>query len=106
MQGSFGGFSMKIKINLWSFILALICIGLFFISISSEEMVEFLTNFIHRHPLYIVLIMSIITCILGFIGLYEAVNWKLLLRSFFTIVVTLVISVFIVFMSIVSFMIQ
>lgn len=36
-------------------------------------------------PLYIVSEIFLITCILDFIGLYECINWKLLLRSFFTI---------------------
>lgn len=96
---------MKIKFNLISFILSLICIMLFIVSLSSADIIETSYNLITMHPLHVVLIISIVTCILGFIGFAECVNWKLLIRSFFTIGVTTSISVFIIFILVISYLV-
>ncbi|MCB2290847.1 hypothetical protein LGK97_13960 [Clostridium sp. CS001] len=80
---------MKLKINFWSFIFSLICIALFFVSVSSKETLDTVTNLLHTHPLYIVLTISFITFIFGLIGLSASTNWKLLLRGISTIVITL-----------------
>lgn len=88
---------MKIKINFWAFVFSFVCIAMFFIATSSSEIVDFSTNLLHVHPLNIVLGMSIFTCLLGFIGFYEATNWKKLLRSILTIVITFGLSAFIIY---------
>lgn len=88
---------MKIKINLWSFIFSFVCISLFFISILSSKVFYFETNFAHIHPLKIVLIISLVTHLFGLIGFSEAITVKLLLRSIFTVITTLVLSVLILF---------
>lgn len=80
---------MKLKINFWSFIFSFICIALFFISVSSKEAVDTLTNLLHIHPLNIVLTISFITFLFGLVGFSASTNWKLLLRSISTAVITL-----------------
>ncbi len=85
---------MKIKINLWSFILSFVCIALFFT-----------TTWLNMHPLTIVLGIAIINCVLGFIGLSEATNWKKLLRGFSTIIITLGLSGLIIFILFMGFMV-
>lgn len=97
---------MKIKINLWAFILSFVCIALFFITISSQAIVDFTTNWLNIHPLNIVLGICIVNCVLGFIGLSEATNWKKLLRGFSTIIITLGLSGLIIFTLFMGFMLS
>lgn len=85
----FRGSTMELKVNFWSFVFSIICIVLFFISISSKETLGVLTNLLHMHPLYVVLAISFITFIFGLIGLSASTNRKLLLRGISTIVITL-----------------
>lgn len=92
---------MKIKFNLWSFIFSFVCIALFFISVSSYEMVQFATNLLKIHPLNIVLTVSLVTFIFGLIGFSQVTNLVLLIRSLLTIIITLgvlILSFFIIFM--------
>ena len=88
---------MKTKINFWSFIFSLVCLSLFFISVSSSEIIEFVTNLAHIHPLNIVLGMALVTFLLGLIGFAEATNWKLLIRSILTVVITFGLSLIILY---------
>lgn len=83
---------MKTKINLGSFIFSFVCIVLFFISTSSSSIIEVVTNLLHIHPLNIVLIMSVVTLLFGFIGFTEVNNGESLLRSILTIVITFILS--------------
>jgi len=87
---------MKVKINFYSFIFSLLCILLFFIVTASPIVLNFTLNTFQIHPLYIVLSFCIITLILGFIGLSAATNWKLLLRGFLSIIITILESVIII----------
>lgn len=68
-------------------------------------MVEFVTGIL-INPFYIVLGMSLVTCILGFIGFYEAINWKLFFRSVLTIVITLGLSALTIVIIVVGFLIE
>ena len=70
---------MKTKINFWSFIFSLVCLLLFFIAVSSSEIINFITNLAHIHPLNIILGMSLVTFLFGLIGFSGATNWKLLI---------------------------
>lgn len=88
---------MKIKINFWSFIFSFVCVTLFFIAVSSRQTVIFLTNLLHTHPLNIVLGMSLMTFLFGLIGFSGATNWKLLLRSISTVVITFGLSALILY---------
>ncbi|WP_017414944.1 hypothetical protein [Clostridium tunisiense] len=97
---------MKIKINLWSFIFSFVCIALFFIAISSQSIIDFTTTWLNMHPLTIVLGIAIVNCVLGFIGLSEATNWKKLLRGFSTIIITLGLSGLIIFILFMGFMLS
>jgi len=80
---------MKFKLNLFSFILSLICIILFFLSISSINLRNFTLNLLQIHPLYIVMLLCIVTLILGLIGLSKATNRTFLLRGLFTVIITI-----------------
>jgi hypothetical protein len=81
---------MKVKINFYSFIFSLLGIpALFIIATSSPIILNFTLNTLQIHPLCIVLAFCIVTLILGFIGLSAATNWKLLLRGFLSIIITI-----------------
>jgi len=80
---------MKININISSFVLSLFCIPVFFIAISSANIVNVITGIIGIHPLIIVLIIALIAFLLGVIGLKDVRNWKEMTRSLFTIIFTL-----------------
>lgn len=84
---------MKRHINLWSFIFAFVCLGLFFLAISTREIIDIMMNLLHLHPLHIVLILSLITCLLGVIGFAGITNWWTMLRSITTVVLSLGLSV-------------
>lgn len=93
---------MRVKINFWSFVFSLICIILFFLSTWSKSVVDFLTNLMYVHPLKIVLVLTFITFLFSIIGLSEAKNSRLLIRSFITIFITIVVmgvTIFIVLLS-------
>lgn len=87
---------MKVKINFYSFIFSLLGIPALFIAAASPIMINFTLNTLQIHPLYIVLAFCIVTLILGFIGLSAATNWKLLLRGFLSIIITILESVIII----------
>lgn len=93
---------MKIKINLWAFIFSFICVALFFISVSSRNIVNFITNLLHVHPLNIVLCISFIIFLFGLIGFPASTNWMLLLRSIITTVITLCLSLFILYILVIG----
>lgn len=84
---------MKININLWSFILSLFCIPIFFIALSSASFFSFFTKITDLHPLDIVLGITVIAFFLGVIGLKDVREWKAMARSIFTITFTTVFSV-------------
>jgi hypothetical protein len=80
---------MKVNINLSSFILSLFCIPAFFVSISSENFISVFTKNMGIHPLNIVLGITLISFLLGVIGLKDVRDWKAMARSIFTIVFTM-----------------
>ncbi|PUB13938.1 hypothetical protein C8K15_10689 [Paenisporosarcina sp. OV554] len=88
---------MKVNINRSSFILSLFCIPLFFISISSENFISIFTKNIGIHPLNIVLAVTLISFLLGVIGLKDVRDWKSMARSVFTIVFTICASGILIF---------
>ena len=82
------------KFNIWSFILSIICVVLFFIVSFSG----IFTNSIKgTHPLNLVLYITLITLVLGVLGLGGIQDRKGLARSVFTIFLTLGLSVFLTF---------
>lgn len=91
---------MKININLWSFILSLVCIPVFFLAISSENFINVFIQNIGTHPLNTVLGIVLMAFVCGVIGLKDVREWKAMSRSIFTIIFTLGFSgvlVFIIF---------
>ncbi|WP_346931344.1 hypothetical protein [Clostridium sp.] len=88
---------MKSKLNFYSFILSLICIMLFFLSTSSNKVINFTMDLLHVHPLFIVMILSIVTLILGLLGLSTATNLMLLFRGLFSVVISIIMTGFIFF---------
>lgn len=80
---------MKITINLCSFILSLFCISAFLIATSSANFISVFSKTIGTHPLHIVLGITLITFVLGVIGLKDVREWKAMARSVFTITFTI-----------------
>lgn len=85
---------MKKKINIWSFISSIICILLFFI-VSFSGQIEY--SLMGTHPLNLVLYITLITFILGVFGFSGIQDWKGLVRSITTIILTLGLSAFLSF---------
>ncbi|MFC6038550.1 hypothetical protein ACFPYN_03675 [Paenisporosarcina macmurdoensis] len=88
---------MKLTINIWSFILTLSCIPIFFIAISSANLISDFTQVLGTHPLNIVLGITLTAFVLGLIGLKDVREWKAMARSIFTIIFTMGFSVLLIF---------
>ena len=86
---------MNKKINFWSFILALICILLFFLSFLSSFLGEFYIFGIH--PLKILLGITFINLVIGAIGFTGVHDRKSMLRSIATLIITFGLSLFLAF---------
>ena len=83
---------MAINLNVWSFIVSVFCIPLFFIfTIYVNE------HIFGMHPLTILLSMTLITFVLGVLGLKDVNNWKALARSIVTICFTMSLSALFIF---------
>ena len=80
------------NINVWSFIVSLFCILLLFIATFYVNVTIF-----GIHPLNIILTITIITFVLGLIGLKDVNNWKALARSVVTICLTISFSVLLLY---------
>jgi len=80
------------NINVWSFILSLFYILVFFLVTSSANFITGFTKIIGTHPLNIVLVFMLIAFVLGMIGLKDAREWKAMARSIFTIISTIAFS--------------
>ncbi|WNF38779.1 hypothetical protein RJD24_10300 [Bacillaceae bacterium IKA-2] len=85
---------MTKKINIWSFILSIICILLFFI-VSFSGPIDY--SIMGYHPLNLVLYITLITFVLGVLGFSGIQDWKGMARSVTTIILTLGLSVFLTF---------
>ncbi|SFL44672.1 hypothetical protein SAMN04487943_101594 [Gracilibacillus orientalis] len=85
---------MKKKINIWSFILSIICILLFFI-ISFSGLIDY--SLMDTHPLNLVLYITLITFVLGVLGFSGIQDWKGMARSVTTLILTLGLSAFLTF---------
>lgn len=85
---------MNRKINFWSFILSLICIILFFLA-SLSSIVN--NSILGIHPLKVVLFITLITLVFGGIGFTGIHDWKSMLRSIATLIITIGLAVFLSF---------
>lgn len=85
---------MKKKFNIWSFILSIICILLFFI-VSFSGPIDY--SIMGTHPLNLVLYITLLTFVLGILGFSGIQNWKGLARSVTTIILTMGLSAFLTF---------
>jgi hypothetical protein len=88
---------MNKKINFWSFILSLICIYLAYLASFSRTVGPFVNSVLGIYPLKIVLCITFITLILGAIGFTGVHDWKSMLRSVATLVITFGLSAFLSF---------
>ena len=87
---------MNININIWSFILSLSCIPLFLLAIT-PKIIRFFIDNLGTHPLNIVLGITLITFVLGILGLKDVKEWKTLARSILTIFFTICFSAVLIF---------
>lgn len=99
---------MKHNINLWSFIISFICIGLFLLyleigSIASSETKMFIMNSLPIHPLSFLLVLTMIIFFVGIKGFSKVDNWIAMLRSIVTVLLTLSLSVFLTLILIVGY---
>lgn len=85
---------MKKKVNVWSFILSIICILLFLI-VSFAGLIDY--SIMGTHPLNLVLYITLITFVLGVLGFSGIQDWKGMARSVTTILLTLGLSAFLSF---------
>lgn len=82
------------KINIWSLVLSIICIVLFFIVSFSGI---FNNSIMGTHPLYLVLYITLVTLVLGVIGFGGIQDWRGMARSVTTVTITLVLLVCLAF---------
>ncbi|EJR24439.1 MULTISPECIES: hypothetical protein [Bacillus cereus group] len=99
---------MKHNINLWSFIFSFICIGLFLLyleigSIASSETKMFIMDSLPIHPLFFLLVLTMVTFFTGIKGFSKMNNWIAMLRSLATVLLTLLLSVFLTLTLIVGY---
>jgi hypothetical protein len=87
---------MWIKLNLYSFILALVCLGLFLIT-SFTNIFDFVLSF-GVHPVVIILGFTIFSFIIGLIGFIGVKDWKSAFRSITTTILSLGLTTVLVFM--------
>ncbi|WP_117170253.1 hypothetical protein [Paraliobacillus sediminis] len=85
---------MMKKINIWSFILSIICLLLFFIVCFSGP-IDY--SIMGTHPLNLVLYITLMTFVLGVLGFSGIRDWKGMARSITTVILTLGLSVFLTF---------
>ncbi|MBJ8062157.1 hypothetical protein WAG28_21265 [Bacillus cereus] len=87
---------MKHTINFWSFIFSFICFALFllYLQVWSPKMNESIMNTIYFHPLFVLLVLTLVTFFVGMIGFSKINNWKAMLRSIITVFLTVSLSVF------------
>ena len=84
---------MKQNINIWSFMLSIICLSLFFI-ISLTGPINY--SIMGTHPLNFVLYITLITLVLGVLGFSGIRDWKGAIRSIATVIITLGLSAFLI----------
>lgn len=80
------------KLNKVSFFLSLMCVILLFI-LPHNNLITSATGI---HKLSIILYFTFMTLVLGVIGLFGVQGWKSMLRSFITIVATLLMMTFVI----------
>jgi len=83
---------MGINLNLWSFFMSLCCIFLFFIASFSATFINLFVSYLHFHPLSVVLLLTILCFYLTLIGMKDVNNITALIRSFISIVLTLLLA--------------
>ena len=71
------------KINIYSFVFSIICIMLFFASFIFDSFI------LDVHPLQLLLYLTIITFFFGLIGFSGVEDWKGMMRSVVTVLLTL-----------------
>lgn len=76
------------NINLWSFIISLICISLLVVTAFLP-----ILNIFGVHPLKVLLVVTLMNLCLGAIGFAGIRDWKTMLRSIITLVITLGLSI-------------
>jgi len=82
------------KINFWSFILSLLCIFLLYLTTFS---VRIGNSIFGIHPLMIVLCITWVSLLLGAIGFTGVQDWKSLMRSIATLIITSGLAVFLTY---------
>ncbi|WP_182200432.1 hypothetical protein [Paraliobacillus salinarum] len=82
------------KINIASFISSFVCIFLFYIVSFSGPIDYSVMGF---HPLNLVLIITLITLVFGVLGFAGVRNWKEMVMSVTTVILTLGLSTFLAF---------
>lgn len=78
--------------NLVSCLLSLCCILLFFITSSSDNFIHFFVSNFNFHPLYFVLLLTILAFFLALLGMKDVRNGFHMMRSIVTIILTLTLS--------------
>ncbi len=85
------------KINLWSFILSMVCFLLFFVFSSVLYLKEMIIIWTGIHPLILILYITLIVFLLGVIGIFGVSNGKTAIRSLITILLSLGLSIILAF---------
>ncbi len=84
-----GALPMKKSLNFWSLIFSFVCI-LLFLLVSFSGMINY--SIMGIHPLHLVLYITLITLVLGVLGFSGVQDFKGMIRSITTIILTLALS--------------
>lgn len=85
---------MREKINVWSFVFSLICL-FFFYGVSFSGPMD--SSILGAHPLNMVLYVTMITLLIGLFGFSAIQDWKGMARSIITMVITMGLSAYLIF---------
>lgn len=89
----------KKRVNTGAFILSICCVGAFLVFPFVSEKREFI---FHLHPLMLNLWLSVFTFFLGLIGFSGVTNGKRFVMSIATLLITLILSVLLVYILVVG----
>ncbi|MEK3975112.1 MULTISPECIES: hypothetical protein [unclassified Psychrobacillus] len=88
---------MRVNVNLFSFIIALISVILFLVLTSSNYWIDLSMQTLGWHPLFIVLGLTLATFVLAVVGFKDIKGWAAMTRGIITLAVSTGLSIIAIF---------
>lgn len=93
---------MRVNINILSFMLMIISVILFLSCTLSSSLIDYSMDVLGFHPLYLILVLMLVTIILAVIGFKDIEGWVALTRSLTTVTVSTILCIIVVFVLIIG----